>query len=319
MMQKIKNAGQKLHGVFHKFSQSKATLWIRLGFLLAVGIYLYLEITKIGWAEVLAALPANPAFYLVFVLIYLALPLFEVVIYQRLWKRPLWRYTPFFLRKQVYNAALIGYPGEAVFCFWAQNKLGLPSRTALMAIKDNNILSAMASNSATILLVLAFIGTGQISWLNTSGNSTGLYIGFGVGFTLLSSMAVYYFRKKLIAMPGKDAVFVLSIHVFRVFAVMLLQALQWSIVIPNAPFTVWLAFLTAQFLLTRIPFLPNKDLMFLGLSLSLGGMIDAPSAVVAGMFLASGALMQAANLVVFLATSLTDNVTKAVKPEETVA
>ncbi|PHS25821.1 MAG: hypothetical protein COA84_07220 [Robiginitomaculum sp.] len=319
MMQKIKNTGVKLHGLFHIFSQSKATLWLRLGFLLAVGVYLYLKISKIGWAEVITALPGNPAFYLVFVLIYLALPLFEVVIYQRLWKRPLWHYAPFFLRKQVYNAALIGYSGEAVFCFWAQSKLGLTTRSALMAIKDNNILSAMASNSATILLVLAFIGTGQISWLNTSGNSFGLYIGFGLGFTLMSSMAVYCFRKKLIAMPGRDAVIVLAIHVFRVFAVMLLQALQWSIVIPQAPFSVWLAFLTAQFLMTRIPFLPNKDLLFLGLSLSLAGMVDAPSAVVAGMFLASGALTQASNLVVFLVTSLTETVSSEVKPGESIA
>lgn len=319
MKTKAKKIGAWMHGVYQRFSLSPAILLMRLGFLLAVGIYLYLEIAKIGWAEVMAALPGNPLFYLVFVLIYFALPFSEIFIYQRIWQRPLWRQAPFFLRKQVYNAALVGYSGEVVFCFWAQNKLGLPVRTALMAIKDNNILSAMASNSATILLVLAFIATGQSVWLKSAANVTGLYVGFGIAFTLMSSIAVYYFRKKLIALPGKTAVLVLGIHLFRVFAVMLLQAWQWSIVIPHAPLTVWLSFLTAQFLLTRIPFLPNKDLMFLGLSLSLAGLVDAPGAVVAGMFLASGALMQVSNLTVFLATSLSDTVTQTAKPRGSLA
>ncbi len=319
MKQKARSAGKWLHAVYQRLSISPLVLWLRLGFLLAVGIYLYLEIAKIGWAEVMKALPENPLFYLIFVIIYLALPFSELVIYQRFWQRPLWRKAPFFLRKQVYNSALIGYSGEAVFCFWAQSKLGLTTRSALSAIKDNNILSAMASNSATILLVLAFIATGQLKWLNSAENVTGLYVSFGIAFTIMSSVAVYYFRKKLIALPGFDAAIILAIHISRVFAVMLLQALQWSIVIPQAPFSVWIAFLTAQFLLTRIPFLPNKDLLFLGLSLSLAGMVDAPSAVVAGMFLASGALTQASNLVVFLVTSMTETVSPGTRSGESIA
>jgi hypothetical protein len=316
MIERAKLAGAWVQSTYQGFSLSPIKLWLRLGFLLAVGIYLYLEIAKIGWKSVIAALPGQPAFYLIFGLIFFAIPFAEIIIYQRLWKQPLWKYFPFFLRKQVYNSALIGYSGEAVFCLWAQEKLALPSRTVLMAIKDNNILSAMASNSATVLLVLIFFATGQSKWLNSTDNITGLYIGFGIAFILMSSAAVYYFRNRLIDMSGKAAVRVLGIHVFRVFAVMVLQALQWSIVIPQAPFSVWLTFLTAQFLLTRIPFLPNKDLMFLGLSLSLSGLIDAPQAVVAGMFLASGALMQVSNLGVFLATSLSDFLTKKTEDME---
>ena len=49
-------------------------------------------------------------------------------------------------------------------------------------------------------------------------------------------------------------------------------------------------FLAAQLLLTRIPFLPNRDVMMMWLGVALATAVAAPQAQVASMFLAAGAL-----------------------------
>ncbi len=56
--------------------------------------------------------------------------------------------------------------------------------------------------------------------------------------------------------------------------------------------------------LTRVPFLPNTDLLFAGLGITLMAYVDGPAAEVAGMFLAAGALNQVLNLGLFILTTI---------------
>jgi hypothetical protein len=103
--------------------------------------------------------------------------------------------------------------------------------------------------------------------------------------------------------PFRMAAKVTAIHGGRVLLILLLQTAQWAVVFPHVTFLTWLLFLTAQMVLTRLPFLPNQDLMLVGLGLSLTHYVNAPEAAVAGMFLVSGALFQAFNLGCFLLTA----------------
>jgi hypothetical protein len=119
---------------------------------------------------------------------------------------------------------------------------------------------------------------------------------------LLVTVAIH-FRRRIISLTADRALAVLAIHVIRMLVVLALQAVQWSVVLTHVPFRTWLVFLTAQIVLTRIPFLPNKDLIFLGVGLGLSSMVDAPAAATAGMLLAGGTLTQGANLAVFVLTS----------------
>ncbi len=315
----LQNLGGRIMAGYRRLQSGKMALWLRAVFIAAIIGYLGVKIADIGWQDVFRSLPANPFFYLIFIVIYLALPVSEIFIYQRLWHMPLGRYAAFFLRKQVYNAALVGYSGEMVFCFWAQDHLGLAAHKALSAIKDNNILSAMASNLVTVILVAAFFLSGKLDLL--SAGTPGVMVTFlgGLGFVLVVSLLFARFRKRLISLPGRQAVFVFGVHLARVSLVAALQVLQWHLVIPQAPVSVWLAFLTAQFVLTRIPFLPNKDLVFLGLTLNLTGLVNAPQAVVAGLFVAFGALMQLANLTVYGAALASDALGSAIRRRKGVA
>jgi hypothetical protein len=281
----------------------RALKGLRVAFVLGVVAYLIARLTAIGWAEVWASLPRTPWFYLLFVAMFFALPVSELAVYRLIWGAGMLRSFPVFVRKRVYNSTIIGYSGELYLFVWARQHLGLPDRRIFSTIKDNNILSTLASTSVTVALLLTFVATGQIQAVIRA--DPGLMAYFLVT-TIIGGLlvpVVIRFRRHLIALPAGTALAVLAIHVVRLVAVLGLQAAQWAVVLTHVPFHTWLIFLTAQAVLTRIPFLPNKDLVFLGVGLGMAAIVDAPAAATAGMLLAGGALTQGSNLAMYLLTS----------------
>ena len=278
--------------------------------------YLGYRLTEIGWVRILHSLPLVPWFYVLLVLQYCALPVSEIVIYRRVWRRPLERYFPVLLRKRVLNFGVLGYLGEGYFALWARQALGLNNRRIFGAIKDVDILSALVSNFAVILLVIAFMGTREFQiFVAPAPNFLKDFTIFG-GVVVLAILAIVIFRRHILSLDHQSLAFVLTCHVTRLAIVFLLQVSQWVVVLPNVPKSIWLAFLTAQLVMTRIPLLPSQDLMVLGLGVALASIIDVPEAAVTGMFVAAGGLNQLANLVVFTWTSVSSrwNNNKPYKP-----
>jgi hypothetical protein len=62
-------------------------------------------------------------------------------------------------------------------------------------------------------------------------------------------------------------------------------------------------FITLQLVLSRVPFVPNQDIVFLTAALSLAPAIGAPEAAIAGMLLAEAGLSQIFNLALFALTA----------------
>ncbi|UTW55269.1 hypothetical protein [Kordiimonas sp. SCSIO 12610] len=282
---------------------------IQLLIVVAVAIFLFNKVSEIGWSDVWEALPQNPLYYLFFIAMFLTLPIFEMIAYRFMWgadeinvRNSLYA----FIRKRVYNFAVLSYTGEAYIALWARRKTKVDRKTVFANVKDSTILSAVASNSFTILMLAAFLITGQLSVLIDADPDYKVYLGltFFVGLIILP--LIIKFRNKIIALDNQVAKKVFLVHLSRLILMLLFQALQWTVVLPDVPFSTWLLFLTAQLVLTRVPFLPNTDLLYVGLGLTLASYIDAPMAVIAGMFLASGALFQIANLLAFIFTSFDD-------------
>jgi hypothetical protein len=301
---------EKLQG---KGFQTAAT-WARAGLFVAILVYLAIRLSDIGWAAVWQSLPQNIWFYVLFGVIYLILPICDQINYQIILRLNLWQSFPIFLRKRVFNFAVFGYSGEAYFIFWARKHLGLTDRKAFTAVKDSNILSGLVSNSVTVILLIVFLITGQLkSVLDAVPNMT-TYIAGGALATIILLPVVIRFRQHLVSLPVKTALLVILVHVIRIVLIQGLTALQWSVALPLVPFSVWLLFLTAQMVLTRIPFLPNQDLALLTLGLSMTGFVNAPSAAVAAMFVAAGALTQLAHLVVYVLTSFGSHAPRKLHP-----
>jgi hypothetical protein len=89
-------------------------------------------------------------------------PVSELALYEIIWSQPLVRHFFVFIRKRVYNFAVMGYSGEAFLTLWARRRLRLPNKRILIGVKDNNLLSAFASNAATVVLVVTLAVTGGL-------------------------------------------------------------------------------------------------------------------------------------------------------------
>lgn len=304
---------------FKEMLQSKTMrLFLRLVQIAAVAVVLYLmaiKLTAIGWSDVSNALPTTPWFYIFFLAMYFAQPVAEWVVYQHLWGSIIKSRFDIFVRMRIYNFALVSYAGEAFLAIWAHRHLSKSGKQVISTVKDSSILSGLASNSFTLILLALFFMTGQLETLTDADPSYGRYLGFAVALGVILVPLVLKFHGKILGINASTAKKVFLVHLVRLIAVLLLQTAQWAVVFPELAITTWLLLLTAQMILTRIPFLPNTDLLFAGLGMTLMGYIDGPEAAVAGMFLASGALSQSLNLVCFVLASLKQHLSKKDTPE----
>lgn len=277
---------------------------LRILFFAAMFLWLVLKVRAIGWRAVMAHLPVQPLFYLLFVLNFLVLPLSEVAVFRLVFARALPGVLPVLIRKRVLNSALVGYSGELYLLVWLRRTLGIATKRVLIGLKDNAILSAVASGLVTAALLLAFAAAGNAAriaaWLN---GAPALVLAAAVAAAFLGPL-LFRLRRQLIALPARRGWGVLGIHVARIVLVVLLQATQWATVLPGERWSVWLIFLTAQMVISRLPIVPNRDLLFLSAGLELSNSIAGPRAAMAGMLLAGGALTQGANLLFFAATAL---------------
>jgi len=261
------------------------------------------ELSHIGWRELWAGLPSNPAFYAVFVAIYVLGPGVDALIYSRLWRTPLVFNLPALLRKRIYNEIVVDYSGEAYLYIWARRNLALDGRKLMSTIKDVNLLSGAASNVVTLILIAGLIAGGYGTVLARIDADVIRAVIAVAALSILVPLLLLVFRGKLLAVSRRALVAIGGAHVLRILAVLALQVVQWSAALPQVPVAQWMLFLTAQMLVTRLPFLPNRDIVLVGLGVALAPLISAPQSHVASMFVAAGALSLITHVIVFLVTA----------------
>ena len=245
--------GTRLAGIF--------SMLVSLALLVVVAI----QFGDISLAEVSAMIPTNPLFWMVFAGYYLAGPVSEWFIYRRLWAMPLVGLGAL-LRKLVSNEILLGYLGEAQFYGWARARLKFVA-APFGAIKDVTILSALVGNFATLaMLVWAWplIASGQ---LGLEGRT--VFISLGV--VLVTSFVILLFRQKLFSLAKNDLWFISAVHLARIAAVVIFSAWMWHLVLPQVEMTLWVIMATLRMLVSRLPLLPNKDVVFAGIAVFLLG------------------------------------------------
>lgn len=292
------------HPWWHMPTARRLLTVARLLVALAVMFFLIRHLEQIGWQNLWRSLPSAPLFYIVFMCGYILLPTIEVVIYGLLWQERLARHIGVFFRKMVYND-VFDYSGEAYLVLWARRTLGLSAKQVLSTVKDVNLLSGLASNIVTLLLVGAFLATGQLQLLVRSSPRLHDYLALSLLLGVALVALVILMRRRLFHLGTRFSFAVLGLHLCRVVGGQLLIIGQWVAALPQAPASVWLLFLSANMVLTRIPFLPNRALMTLGLGLALSRLVPGIQMGIAGMVLATGGLTLLVSLVIFVTTSLT--------------
>ncbi|MDQ7039553.1 MAG: hypothetical protein Q9M35_01250 [Rhodothermus sp.] len=268
-----------------------------------VGWLLY-RLTQIGWREVYEGLPRTPWFYVLWLGLYLLLPATEAFIYRALWKIRWRRVFPVLVRKRVLNTDVLGYSGEVYLYLWARRYTDRPDGHLLRTIKDNTILSSVASTVAVVLLVAGAVLGGQFALVDLLGRSADpAYIVAGSALLGMLGMLAIRFRKAIFYVSGRIAAVLLGVHVLRFFAMYALQVLQWWVVLPEASLRVWATILVIGTVTNRIPFLPATDLLALGAVLEMTHLLEASAAVLAGMLVVRSVLDRMANAVLFVLTS----------------
>jgi len=274
-------------------------------FISAILGYLAYKLHSIGWAAVWQALPTQPVFYLLFIALYMLIPLTEMLIYRVVWGYGNWRSLPVFLKKRIYNKEVMSYSGEVIFFTWARKVVGLKEADIARTIRDNNIISSAASTFIALVLVGLFFYLGHIdlSQLLKIGERS-YWIGGGIALVLLIPLALR-FRKYIFSMPLRLAVIVFLIQSTRLVVGQTLQISQWSVVMPDVDLSIWLTFAAVSVMLTRIPLIPSHNLVLLGVGVELSTSLGIPEAAMFSMLGVLAALDKATSFSLFLLVSLT--------------
>lgn len=210
------------------------------------------------------SLPSSPRFWAVLVLFLAVEPLFDFVIYRKLWALPFSGILILF-RKTATNELLLGYLGEVQFYAWARKHAGLTG-SPFGAIKDVAVLSAIAGNIVMLILLVP-----TWPWLTaTLPPPMATAIVLSIMALLASSIAITLFRKKILSIGSRLVPYVISIHLIRSVVTLLVISLLWQSVLPDIPVQSWLLMAAGRQLVTRLPFVPNKDLAFSSIVLAAG-------------------------------------------------
>lgn len=257
-----------------------------LGSLLSVVMVVMLgrELLGSGLAGLSRAIPDSPWFYLAFFGLYMAAPTGDFIIFRRLWGIP-WAGFVALHKKRIANDVVLGYSGEAYFYAWARARANLVA-APFGAVKDVSLLSAIAGNTATILLCAVALPIGYQLMPQTVLNA----IVGSAAITLLISLALLVFSKRVFSLPRRELWWIFSIHAGRIAASSFFVALAWHFAMPDVPLWMWLFLSAARLLVSRLPLVPNKDLLFasfaivvIGQDQALSGMIAFVSALTLGV------------------------------------
>lgn len=217
-------------------------------------------------------------------------PVADFLIFRGLWPLPMSGLAALY-RKSASNELLFGYSGELQFYLWARQHARIPG-SPFGAVRDVAVLSAIAGNVVTIGLLLAAIALpGDLDFGPMSASvlwSAIVLVG--------SSMAVMLFRHRLLAVSRAQFWRIGTIHLVRSLAMTAMVGLLWAMVVPGVSPGWWLLLAAARQFITRLPFLPNKDLVFAGVAAGmLRGVPDIAEtvALVAGVIMAGQVLIGA--------------------------
>jgi hypothetical protein len=244
---------------------SAALRWI--GPVISLGIFgavLY-QLRDLQLGSVAAMLPRTPLFWLAFAAYYLATPAFDFLIFRRLWGLPAAGFGAL-TRKFVGNEILMGYIGEVHFYSWARSRLKMVA-APFGAVKDVAILSAVMGNIVTLAVLAAAYPFLHVLHIGVAPKT----LVAAVAITLGSSLVLLMVRGRVLTLGQKDLAFVAAAQLGRVAVTALLPALLWHLALPQVAIGWWILLAAIRLLLSRLPLLPNKDLVFAGVAILLIG------------------------------------------------
>ncbi len=243
-------------------------------------VFVGYRLTQLGWDRIWHARPASIGFYLLIILQFFIQPLGDLIIYRNLWTSGKALRLSIFLRKRFLNSALFDYSGEVFFYFWALRRLKLPNRMLVHAIKDSNLLSGGAGLAMVWLVLLALLATGGLQIPRIVAANSWAYVLVG-SLPLLFCAILVIAHRKVTVLTRRQIAETFAIHFLRSLLVLMLEIGFWELsgALPSA--VACLQFVAMRLVISRLPLVPNKDLVFVGAGIAAAGLLKVPVTPVA--------------------------------------
>lgn len=280
---------------------SRGKKWARAGNLLfTAGIlcYLVFRLHAIGWKLLLTSLPSAPAFYALVLGRFFVSPAFQTFIFSILWRCSFRELLPAFIIKQVFDRDVLDHSGDVYLFVWAKKNLNLPTRQMLHVLKDNAILSSMASIVLAVGWLLVFWGFGLLTVSEDWRNMVTRYLPWGILFPSIGVALYVKFKKSILFLSPKLLWTAYSLHTFRLLVGQALLLAQWATAMPDTPLMKWLTMLAIWIVVIQIPLIPSKELLCIGVGVEISGMLGLPASQTASMLIVLGALNKAINVMI---------------------
>ena len=233
------------------------------------------ELLSSGLSGLSRAVPASPLFYLFFGLLYLSPITGDYLIFRRLWGIPFAGFVAL-IKKRIANEVVFGYSGEALFYAWARSRATMVA-APVGAVKDVSILSAITGNAMTLAMIA--LAVPLVHHLLTP--ETLRLVGGSAAVTIAISLPFLLFSRRVFSLPRRTLWWVFGVHWVRLLAGQVLIALAWHYALPGVSMGLWLALAALRMLVSRLPLVPNKDLLFANFAILLIGQNAALSELMA--------------------------------------
>ena len=251
---------------------------------LALVGYLLYSLSRLGWTQVWTARPAGALFYAVLLLPFFVQPLTDLMIYRNL--LPVGRQLKLtvLLRKRFLNTNMLDYAGEGYFFLWAKNHLPVPQRALLHAVKDSNILSAGAGLVTVwlVLLVLLSAGGAPLPALLTDN---AWKLATVAALPLILCIALIVLGRRVTSLTRRQIAATFLLHLARSLIALSLEFLLWRLSGALPSTALCLQFVGLHLVVTRLPLIPRKDLLFVGLGVAAAGALDANAPAIAAVLI----------------------------------
>jgi len=264
-------------GLLARLAASRAgrfgLLLLRWGIPLALLVIIGRRLGELGWREIWIARPANPGFYVLLVLQFFLQPFGDYFVYRNLWGGANTPPMSVILRKRLLNTFMLDYSGEAFFYFWAQARLKLAPGMLVHAIKDSNLLSGGAGLAMVYVMLLMLLATGGLQVPAAIGAHAWLYALAGT-VPLLLCIGLVLGHRKFTALSRRQIGTTFAIHFTRCLLVLVVEFGLWELssALPSA--VACLQFVALRLVVTRLPLVPNKDLIFVGAGIAAAGLTN---------------------------------------------
>ena len=269
---------------------------VRWGIPLALLVLVGYALTRLGWSQIYAARPASWVFYAVLLIPFFVQPIADLTLYRYLLRVGRALPLTIFLRKRYMNTLMLDYSGEVYLFFWARKNLKIRDSLLLHAVKDSSVLSAAAGLVVLWLMLLVLVVEHIVNIPTLEiGRWPLLLIG---SVPLALGLALFIGNRKLTALSRRQIVSTFTIHLTRCVATLGVEYLIWwlSGALPSA--ADCLKFVALRLLVTRLPLVPSKDIVFVGIGMAAAGTMAVSAPKVAAVLVMMTAVGLVQDLVI---------------------